>query len=59
MSSIKKIRETMNSKLDKWEAEVNAFQAQAGSGSRRAYAELLNNPPAEVEAPLGADDGLD
>ena len=28
MSSIKKIRETMNSKLDKWEAEVTAFQAQ-------------------------------
>jgi hypothetical protein len=28
MSSIKKIRENMNSKLDKWEAEATAFQAQ-------------------------------
>jgi len=28
MSTIKKIRETMNSKLDKWEAEATAFQAQ-------------------------------
>ena len=28
MSTIKNIRETMNSKLDKWEAEATAFQAQ-------------------------------
>jgi hypothetical protein len=28
MSNIKKIRENMNSKLDKWEAEATAFQAQ-------------------------------